>query len=76
MKFQSLVKSLSLHLLDGLVERKANSYYYTDLDDKEWKGTYKQFSKWLRIEDVLRDELVTAIQDQTVNDELGGEDTG
>ena len=67
---------IELALLDGLIERKANSFFYTDLDDKEWKGSYKQFSKWLRTEDVLRDELVTAIQDQTVNDELGGEDTG
>ena len=65
---------IELGLLDGLVERKSNSFYYTDLDDREWKGTYRQFSKWLRTENVLRDELVSAIQDQTVTDEIGGED--
>jgi recombination protein RecA len=67
---------IELGLLDGLIERKSNSFYYTDLDDKEWKGSYRQFSKWLRTEKVLRDELVLVIQDETVNDEIGGEDTG
>lgn len=65
---------IELGLLDGTVERKANSFCYTDLDDREWKGTYKQFTKWLRTEDVLRDELVSVIEDQTINGGLGGED--
>lgn len=62
---------IELALLDGLIERRANSFIYLDLDDKEWKGSYKQFSKWLRIEQVLRDELVAVIQDATINDEIG-----
>lgn len=65
---------IELGLLDGLIERRANSFIYTDLDDKEWKGSYKQFSKWLRTDQVLCDELVAVIQDATINDEIGGED--
>jgi recombination protein RecA len=64
---------IELGLLDELIERRSNSFIYTDLDDKEWKGSYKQFSKWLRINQVLCDELVAVIMDQTVNDELGAE---
>jgi recombination protein RecA len=67
---------IELALLDGLIERKANSFVYVDLDDREWKGTYKQFSKWLRNEDVLREELISVIQDQTINDSIGGEENG
>jgi recombination protein RecA len=67
---------IELGLLDGLIERKDNSFYYTDLDDREWKGTYKAFSKLLRTESVLRDELIAVIQDQTVSDITGGEGDG
>jgi len=59
---------IELGLLDGLIERRANSYVYTDLDDKEWKGTYKQFSNFLRKNEELAEELVANITDVTVNE--------
>jgi len=65
---------IELGLVDGLIARTAKGYSYTDLDDKEWKGSHKVFSKHLRVNPELRDELVSAIQDETFQMSiLGGE---
>lgn len=58
---------IELGLVDGLITRTAKGYTYTDLEDTEWKGSYRVFSKHLRENEILRDELVSAIQDQTIN---------
>ena len=63
---------IELGLVDELIERKANSFHYVDLDDHEWKGSYKQFTKHLRQNEELREELISAIEDVTVNDSLLG----
>jgi recombination protein RecA len=60
---------LQLGLEDELIERSSTGRYsYVDLDDKEWKGTEKQFTNWLRTKEELAQELITAIQDNTRND--------
>jgi len=56
---------IQLGLLDGLIEHKGNLFYYTDLDNYEYKGTFKQFSKLLANNDDLRRELSVVIQDST-----------
>jgi recombination protein RecA len=57
---------IQLGLEDGLVERSASGWYsYTDLDDREWKGTEKNFTKYLRDEEELREELDSAIRATT-----------
>lgn len=57
---------IQLGLEDGLIDQTGTGIYsYTDLDDKEWKGHEKKFTNYLRTEDELRHELVTAIVDQT-----------
>lgn len=54
---------IQLGLEDGLIERSANGRYaYTDLEDKEWKGTEKQFGKLIRQNADLYDELRSAIE--------------
>lgn len=68
---------LQLGLEDELIERSSTGRYtYTDLDDKEWKGTEKQFTNWLHNNDDLANELITAIQDSTRQDAAGGDDLG
>jgi len=65
---------IELALVDGVLEKTAKGFRYVDLDDKEWKGSYNQFVKMLRQSDDLTQELVSVINDQTVNDSMGGED--
>jgi recombination protein RecA len=62
---------IQLGLEDGLIEQTARGYSYVDIDDHEWKGTRKQFEKYLRTEEELQQELVVAIQDNTIQQELG-----
>lgn len=65
---------LQLGLEDELVERNSTGRYsYTDLEGKTWKGTEKVFTKYLRESEELQEELITAIQANTLN-EIGGED--
>jgi recombination protein RecA len=62
---------IQLGLEDGLIERTANGRYsYTDLDGTAWGGTEKQFYKLIHTQEVLRDELIWAIQDNSTG---GGE---
>jgi recombination protein RecA len=63
---------IELGLVDELIERRANSFYYTDLDDREWRGSYKQFCGFIENNDDLAKELYLAIQDVTTNDAIGG----
>jgi recombination protein RecA len=63
---------LQLGLEDGLIDRSASGRYsYTDLADKEHKGTEKTFTGWLNKNDDLREELEAVIRDNT---EHGDED--
>lgn len=63
---------IQLGLEDGLIERTANGRYsYTDLDNYEHKGTEKKFAQSLRDDEQLRDELVTVIAANTVEQENG-----
>lgn len=67
-KISPAYEILQLGLEDGLIERNSNGRYtYVDLDDKEWKGTEKQFTGWLLSHDDLREELETLIRDNTAN---------
>lgn len=71
---------IQLGLEDGLIEQTARGYSYVDVEDHEWKGTYKQFQKWLNGPDdggdehLMRAELVSAIKDNTITQELGEDD--
>lgn len=69
---------IQLGLEDGLIERTANGWYsYVDLDDHEWKGTEKKFTKFLRDEAELQEELVSVIQANTfAQDSPDGDDSG
>ena len=67
---------IQLGLEDGLITRSASGWYsYTDLDDKEWKGTEKKFYKLLNGNEELRDEISAVIVDNTQN-QFGGEESG
>jgi recombination protein RecA len=57
---------INLGLEDGFIERKGNTYYFIDSDDYEWSGQDREFRRLLRGNDGMRDELVEAIQDMTI----------
>jgi recombination protein RecA len=60
---------IMLGMEDGLITRSGNGRYsYVDLDDHEWVGTEKQFSKMLAENGALQDELITAIEATTLED--------
>jgi recombination protein RecA len=64
---------IQLGLEDGLIERSSGGQYsYIDLDDHQWKGTERVFTKMLRENEDLYDELRTVIEANTA--EQGGED--
>lgn len=68
---------VQLGLEDGLIERSASGHYsYEDIDGKEWKGTEKKFYGMINGNEELRDELESAIIDNTRQANFGGEDTG
>jgi recombination protein RecA len=57
---------LQLGLEDGLIHRTANGwYFYTDLADKEHKGTERKFTNLLNRDADLREELEAVIRDNT-----------
>lgn len=59
---------LTLGMEDGLIERSSTGRYsYTDIDDHEWKGTEKQFRKYLTDNPELYEEIEAAIKDTTAN---------
>lgn len=59
---------IQLGLEDGLIERSSQGQYsYTDIDDHSWVGTEKKFRKFLYENEELRQELETAIIDNTEN---------
>jgi recombination protein RecA len=66
---------IELGLLDGIIVRSGNSFIYTDLDDKIWRGTYRSFGKWLRENETLASEIAVEIADNTIRQaSYGGED--
>lgn len=67
---------IQLGLEDGLIEQSTRGYSYVDLDEHEWKGTAKGFSKILRENEELQHELITVIADNTITQELGEGDDG
>jgi recombination protein RecA len=59
---------IMLGLEDGLIENSAGRYEYVDIDDYEWRGTYKQFSGWVRDNPQLQKELTDAISENSCED--------
>lgn len=59
---------IQLGLEDGLIEHSTRGFSYVDLEDREWKGNEKQFSKHLRENDELQKELVDVIRDNTISE--------
>jgi len=63
---------IQLGLEDELIERAANGWYsYTDLDDREWKGSERKFTAYLRENETLREELEDVIRANTIELEHG-----
>jgi recombination protein RecA len=61
---------IQLGLEDRLIERSSSGQYsYEDIEGQTWKGTQNQFQGYLRKNGELRDELVSAIEDATMNQE-------
>ena len=59
------MKLSSSGLEDGIIDRRPNGRYsYIDLDDKEWVGTERVFSKHLRENPVLLKEIQDVIARQ------------
>lgn len=57
---------IQLGLGDGLIEYSGKHYVYTDLDGNEYKGYEKKFAEIIRRNPEMREELVTAIRDNTI----------
>lgn len=57
---------IQLGLEDGLIERSGLTYSYEDIDGEVWSGNQAKFSKLIRNNPGLQDELVSAIQDETL----------
>ncbi len=57
---------IQLGLVDGLIERTGNTFSFVDLEDKRWAGSESQFRSFLRKNEELRDEVVSAIQENTL----------
>lgn len=61
---------IQLGLEDGIIARNAGGVYsYTDLEDHEWKGHEKKFTKYLRENEELRGEIETLLIWNTQNQE-------
>lgn len=57
---------IHLGLVDELVTRNGSGQFtYVDLDDRKWVGNEKKFSRYLRDNEELADEIITAIEDVT-----------
>lgn len=56
---------IMLGLEDELIENVSGRYKYVDLDDYEWRGSYKQFSRWIRDNPELHAELANAISENS-----------
>jgi recombination protein RecA len=63
---------IELGLLDGVIQRRGNTYAFVDLDDREWRGTYGKFSQYLRDNEELAKEISLVIQDQTIRNQFSG----
>ena len=59
---------IQLGLEDGLIEHSTRGFSYVDLEDHEWRGNEKQFSKYLRENEELQKELVDVIRDNTISE--------
>lgn len=55
---------MHLGMVDELIQRKGSRQFsYIDLDDKVWKGNEKKFASYLRNNEMLAEELSSAIED-------------
>lgn len=57
---------ITLGLEDEIIERTGNIFSYEDVDSVEWKGTERRFATLIRENAELQEELIGAIQDQTI----------
>lgn len=57
---------IQLGLDDGLIDKVGNNYVYEDMDGMVWKRPLKGWQKLIREEEDLRDELVGAVADMTI----------
>lgn len=57
---------IQLGLEDDIIERNGNVFSYEAVDGTEWKGLENKFKSMIRENDELREELVSAISDMTV----------
>jgi recombination protein RecA len=65
---------VNLGLEDGIIERVGNTLRYKDIDGKEHKATPNQFSKMLKRNSELCEELIAIISDNTIQQaEYGGD---
>lgn len=64
---------IELGLLDGVITRSGNTFSYTDLDDREWKGLQGKFTSYLENNEELADEIESAIQGETNRSTYGGD---
>ena len=58
---------IQLGLEDGLVTRTGNRFQYIDLGDQVWAGTESVFKKLLYDNPEVLDEVVLAIEDETIS---------
>lgn len=56
---------IHLGLEDGIIEKKGNHWIYESVDEEEYKGDLKYWNKLLAEDDEVREELISAINDQT-----------
>ncbi len=56
---------IQLGLEDGIIETSGNSYTYSDMEDRDWKGSLRQWRTILDDNPDLYDELCSIISDQT-----------
>lgn len=57
---------INLGLEDGFIKRNHNTYTFIDSDEFEWSGQDRDFRRLLRENEPVRDELVEAIADMTI----------
>jgi recombination protein RecA len=74
-KIDPAYEIIQLGLEDGLIQRSSNGWYsYVDLEDYEWKGTEKKFTKWLNENEDLFLELESVIRENTLTQEEGDDE--
>lgn len=57
---------IQLGLEDQTITRSGNTFSYVDYDEYEWKGSRSKFVQMIQENDKLRDELITEVEDRTL----------